>query len=111
MPNSGEQGGDLAKIPGTRQPMDLDQARIPLGQVHVIPERCKECGYCVGFCPEQVLAFSEESNSRGYHYPVIAAGQEEACVHCGYCNLICPELAIYTAEIPRPAASSAAKED
>jgi len=82
--------------------MDLKQARVPLGQVHVIPERCKECGYCVGYCPEKVLAFSEDINSKGYHYPVIAAGQSEACVHCGYCNLICPELAIYTAEIPRP---------
>ena len=101
----------MKKITGSRQPMDLKQARVPLGEVHVIPERCKECGYCVGFCPEQVLAFSEEINAKGYHYPVIAAGQGDACVHCGYCNLICPELAIYTCEIPRPAPAAGAEEN
>jgi ferredoxin len=86
--------------------MDLDQAHIPLGQVHVIPERCKECGFCVGFCPEKVLDFSEQINAKGYHYPIIARGQGEACVHCGFCNLICPELAIYTVEVPRPKSES-----
>jgi 2-oxoglutarate ferredoxin oxidoreductase subunit delta len=55
----------------------------------------------VGYCPEQVLAFSEEINAKGYHYPLIAQDKEEACVHCGFCNLICPELAIYTVEVPR----------
>jgi 2-oxoglutarate ferredoxin oxidoreductase subunit delta len=84
-----------------RQPMDLDRARIPLGEVHVIPERCKECGFCVGYCPEQVLAYSQEINAKGYHYPVIAEGKLEACVHCSFCSLICPELAIFTVELPR----------
>ena len=78
--------------------MDLDRARTPRGSVHVIPERCKECGFCVGYCPEDVLAFSSDSNAKGYNFPVIAPGQEDACVHCGFCNLICPELAIYTVE-------------
>jgi 2-oxoglutarate ferredoxin oxidoreductase subunit delta len=78
--------------------MDLDRAHTPRGEVHVIPERCKECGFCVGYCPEDVLAFSTESNAKGYHYPIIAPGQEQACVHCGFCNLICPELAIYTTD-------------
>lgn len=81
--------------------MDFDPSRLPMGEVHVIPERCKECGFCVGYCPEQVLAFSEEINLKGYHYPVIAADKSQACVHCGFCNLICPELAIYTVEVAR----------
>ena len=89
----------MAASSNSRRPMDSGHARIPLGEVHVIPERCKECGFCVGYCPEQVLAFSEEINAKGYHYPVIAADKEEACVHCGFCNLICPELAIYTVEL------------
>ena len=91
----------MAASSNSRRPMDSGKARIPLGEVHVIPERCKECGFCVGYCPEQVLAFSGEINAKGYHYPVIAAGKEEACVHCGFCNLICPELAIYTVELAR----------
>lgn len=90
--------------------MDLDRARVPRGEVHVIPERCKECGFCVGFCPEQVLAFSEDTNARGYHYPVLAARRETACVHCGFCNLICPELAIYTVEVEGGTAGNDAGE-
>ena len=81
--------------------MGFDPLRIPRGEVHVLPERCKECGFCVGYCPEKVLAFSEEINAKGYRYPLIAQDKEEACVHCGFCNLICPELAIYTVEVPR----------
>lgn len=86
---------------GLRRPMDLDQARIPLGQVHVIPARCKECRFCVDFCPEQVLSFSREINAKGYHYPVVSKDKENACVHCGFCDLVCPEMAIYTVEVPR----------
>ena len=93
-----------------RRPMDISRARIPLGEVHVIPERCKECGFCVGYCPEQVLAFSAGINAKGYHYPEIAADKEEACVHCGFCNLICPELAIYTVEVERKGAGAKAGE-
>ena len=96
----------MAENTANRQPMDLDQARIPQGQVHIIPERCKECGYCVGFCPQNVLAFSGEINAKGYHYPIIAADKQDDCVHCGFCNLICPELAIYTVEVPRVAGKS-----
>ncbi|MEH6627251.1 MAG: 4Fe-4S dicluster domain-containing protein [Motiliproteus sp.] len=81
--------------------MDLDQARIPLGQVYVIPGRCKECRFCVDFCPEQVLSFSEEINAKGYHYPVVSEGKEDGCVHCGFCDLVCPELAIYIVEVAR----------
>ncbi len=93
-----------------RRPMDISRARIPLGEVHVIPERCKECGFCVGYCPEQVLAFSAGINIKGYHFPEIAAGKEEACVHCGFCNLICPELAIYTVEVERQGSGTKAGE-
>jgi len=79
--------------------MDLAKAHIPVGEVHVIPGRCKECGFCVGFCPEQVLVFSAATNAKGYHYPEIAPDKQGACVHCGFCNLVCPELAIFTEEL------------
>ena len=90
--------------------MDIDKARIPQGEVHVIPERCKECGFCVGYCPEKVLEFSQDINAKGYHFPVIAPDKQQACVHCGFCNLICPELAIYTVELERREAGGSDQE-
>ena len=81
-----------------RIPMDLEQASVPQGVVHVIAERCKECNFCINYCPVDVLVYSEDINSRGYHYPVTAEGKESACVLCKFCDLICPELAIHTTE-------------
>ncbi|MHA2251974.1 MAG: 4Fe-4S dicluster domain-containing protein [Candidatus Kariarchaeaceae archaeon] len=82
-----------------RQPLNLDTTKKPVGQVHVIPERCKECTYCWEFCPEDVLAKSEELNSRGYHYPAIAEGKDQSCINCGFCKEICPDFAIFTTEL------------
>jgi len=82
-----------------RQPMDLPLAQVPQGRVHVIAERCKECNFCINYCPTEVLAYSDEINAKGYHYPIVAEGKESACVHCRFCDLICPELAIYTTEV------------
>jgi 2-oxoglutarate ferredoxin oxidoreductase subunit delta len=84
-----------------REPMDLRLARVPIGRVHVIPGRCKQCGYCLSYCPTQVLVYSEDVNAKGYHYPVVAEEKSDACVQCGFCDLICPELAIYTTDASR----------
>jgi len=82
-----------------RQPLDTASVRIPVGQVFVIPERCKGCRFCIEFCPKEVLAESEGMNSKGYHYPVVAAGKADDCVNCRFCTLVCPEFAIYTEEL------------
>jgi len=82
-----------------RQPMDLPQAQVPRGRVHVIAERCKECNFCINYCPTDVLVYSEDINAKGYHYPIVAEGKESECVHCRFCDLICPELAIFTTEV------------
>ena len=82
--------------PIARQPMDLDRARVSQGTVHVIDERCKECSYCIQYCPAGVLEYSTDINARGYHFPVIVDGKESACVLCKFCDLICPEFAIFT---------------
>lgn len=82
-----------------RQPIDLPTVRVPVGQVFVIPERCKGCKFCIEFCPETVLAESDGINAKGYHFPVVAGGKESACVNCGFCRLVCPEFAIYTEEV------------
>ena len=82
-----------------RQPMDLSSAQVPMGRVHVISERCKQCNFCINYCPTKVLEYSAEINAKGYHFPIVSPGKETACVNCRFCDLICPELAIYTTEI------------
>jgi len=83
----------------TRVPLDWKAAVLPQGQVYVIPSRCKECRFCIDFCPRDVLTLSTETNVRGYRYPVVATGKDVACVHCEFCSLVCPEYAIYTVEV------------
>lgn len=82
-----------------RRPLDLDRQVLPLGQVFTIASRCKGCKFCIEFCPEDVLEESTAINAKGYHYPVVKAGKEEACVNCGFCRLVCPEFAIYTEDL------------
>ncbi len=72
---------------------------VPRGQVYIILNRCKGCKMCIEFCPQEVLQVSADLNEKGYHYPQIASGKENACVHCEFCTMICPEFAIYTLEV------------
>ena len=85
----------------SRSPLDMATARIPQGHVHVIPERCKGCDFCIALCPAEVLVRSTQINPKGYYYPVVARGKEENCIHCQFCDLVCPEMAIFTEEITK----------
>lgn len=60
--------------------------------ITVKPERCKECGLCIEFCPRKCIVFSSELNSSGYHYTVI---DRESCIGCGSCYVVCPD-GVYT---------------
>jgi len=77
-----------------RKPLDIDQVRIPRGEVHIIADRCKGCGFCVEYCPKGVLVMSEEFNRKGYHLPKVVKSGE--CVNCNLCEMICPDFAIYS---------------
>ncbi len=73
--------------------MDVDEQAATLGELRIIHERCKGCGYCVEFCPLDVLALSDEFNAKGYHPPYLLS--ENTCLMCGLCEALCPEFAIY----------------
>lgn len=76
-----------------RTPLDVHKLKIPRGELHIIQERCKGCGFCVEYCPKDVLKLSDDFNSKGYHYPV--AKHSDLCVNCDLCEMLCPDFAIY----------------
>lgn len=80
-----------------RIPLDADEIQVTRGKVYILEERCKGCGYCIEFCPRQVLEFSSRFNKKGYHPPDVVLTDD--CVNCHYCEIICPEFAIYSTEI------------
>lgn len=87
-----------------RRPLDEGKVLVEHGQVHIIAERCKGCGFCIEFCPLDVLVLSDESNSKGYHPPQLV--RPERCVRCGLCEILCPEFAVYVLrDGERPAVS------
>jgi 2-oxoglutarate ferredoxin oxidoreductase subunit delta len=81
-----------------RKPLDFDDVKIPHGTVTIIADRCKGCGFCVEYCPKDVLVMSKEFNKKGYHPPEVVKSGE--CVNCNLCEMICPDFAIYSQEAP-----------
>lgn len=81
-----------------RKPLDLDQVTIPHGEVLIIDDRCKGCGFCVEYCPKDVLVMSTRFNKKGYHPPEVV--QTGLCVNCNLCEMICPDFAIFSVAIP-----------
>jgi 2-oxoglutarate ferredoxin oxidoreductase subunit delta len=98
-----------------RKPLDSDQVVVPKGDVLIIEDRCKGCGFCVEYCPKDVLVMSERFNRKGYHPPEMVKNGE--CVNCNLCEMICPDFAIFSlpaskeaaaAELAKPAEASGA---
>ena len=66
-------------------------------EVIILVERCKGCGYCIEFCPQNILQESTEINSKGYH-PVYIT-DEAKCTKCDLCGMVCPDFAIGVVDI------------
>lgn len=79
-----------------RKPLDIEKVKRPKAEIHIIKNQCKECGFCIHFCPKKVLEESEEINERGVHPPRVV--DESKCVLCSFCTSVCPDFAIFVVE-------------
>lgn len=79
-----------------RTPLDIEKVKRPKAEIHIIKNQCKGCGFCIQFCPKDVLEESEEINERGVHPPKVV--DESRCVLCGFCTSVCPDFAIFVVE-------------
>jgi 2-oxoglutarate ferredoxin oxidoreductase subunit delta len=59
------------------------------GTIEVDIERCKGCEVCVSACPTDVIAMSEDVNSKGYFYAYME--HPDACTGCANCAIVCPD--------------------
>lgn len=91
-----------------RTPLDRDEVSVPRGAVRILHERCKGCGFCIEYCPREVLARSEDFNRKGYHFPVVA--RPGLCVNCNLCEMLCPDFAIYSVAAAREAGTAVSEE-
>ena len=71
----------------------FDNVTQKKGIIHIENDRCKGCGFCVEYCPKDILELAQEFNSKGYHPPIVT--DAEQCVHCQLCEMLCPEFAIF----------------
>lgn len=79
-----------------RKPLDSNRVASTRGDLVIFDERCKGCGFCVEYCPRDVLALSDRFNRKGYHPPEVLRTGE--CLNCSLCEMICPEFAIFCIE-------------
>ena len=71
----------------------FDNIEAKKGIIHIVKDRCKGCGFCVEYCPKDVLELSDDFNAKGYHPPFVK--DEDDCIYCQLCESICPDYAIF----------------
>lgn len=55
-------------------------------KINIDTLRCKKCGICHGFCPENVFTLARDGT------PEVA--NPGSCSYCRLCDLRCPDFAI-----------------
>ena len=71
------------------------------GVVTILADRCKECEFCVHYCPKDVLEISPTYNTRGYRPVRVVEARKDECIACRFCQDVCPEFAIFVEEAGR----------
>lgn len=71
----------------------------PKFEIHIIEDRCKECDFCIEFCPNDVLKKSDRFNAKGFHPP--EPKNPESCTGCRTCELLCPDFAIFVTPVTK----------
>ena len=61
-------------------------AKPVLKEIIIDKEWCKGCGFCIHFCPEDVLELDEDEKAD--------APRPTDCICCRQCEYRCPDLAI-----------------
>lgn len=64
---------------------------MPKGMILIEEDRCKGCGLCVEFCPQDMLGMAEgRFNAIGY--PPVEIIKDDACTGCELCAVMCPDV-------------------
>jgi 2-oxoglutarate ferredoxin oxidoreductase subunit delta len=63
-----------------------------MAKLVISEERCKSCGICVEFCPQDCLEISQGLNAQGYRPVALKDAQE--CKACAICARMCPDVVI-----------------
>ena len=94
-PKTGQEDGTIY----WRTPLNKGQLRSFRGEVHILADRCKECSFCVKFCPQEVLEISARYTPKGYRPVQVKPGKKDDCIACRFCQDVCPEFAIFVEEV------------
>ena len=69
-----------------------------IGDIVIDIERCKGCEVCIAACPVEVIAMSEDVNSKGYRF---ATKVNDQCTGCTNCAIVCPDgvITVYRVKV------------
>ena len=76
-----------------RKPPDVERIGVPRGELCIVTDWCKGCGFCVEYCPKEVLGHVGGVQPKGYHPPEVV---KPARRQLQPCEMICPDFAIFT---------------
>ena len=66
---------------------------MPKGVTYFDHEKCKGCGLCVEYCPQNILYQDKKTlNQSGYN--IVSVSEPDKCIGCAFCAMMCPDSVI-----------------